>query len=319
MALEELTCTPDAPCRLDVLVARMTGRSRAEVRGLVHHGCVTVHGVPADSPGQQLLGGEAVAVRHDPHTRYRTPQRERTPSAFRILFEDRFLIVVDKPAGILTVPTGRGDRHTLQSAVDDHLRRRGRGLRAHVVHRLDRDTSGLLVFASTASTAQLLIDQFRVAKAEREYSAIVAGDLRVADGTFESQLRTSKSLKRYSVRNNARGETAITHFAVERRLSGASLVRVRLQTGRRNQIRVHFAEAGHPVLGDDRYEPDLARHPDWPYRRLALHARLLGFAHPGSGEPLRFESPLPPEFHRFLHIRQTGRSGPQDDTVHRPW
>jgi 23S rRNA pseudouridine1911/1915/1917 synthase len=311
MALVELTCTPDAPCRLDVLVARMTGRSRADVRGLVHHGCVSINGLPIDSPGQQLQGGESVAVRHDPHTRYRIPPRDREPSAFRIAFEDQCLIVVDKPAGILTVPTGHGERHTLLSAVDAHVRRGGRGRRAEVVHRLDRDTSGLLVFAKDARMAQALIDQFRVAKARREYAAIVAGELRVAEGTFQSQLRTSKSLKRFSTRNDARGETAITHFAVERSLRGATLVSVRLETGRRNQIRVHFAEAGHPVLGDERYEPDLARHPDWPHRRLALHARLLGFAHPQSGEPLQFESPLPAQFVKF--IRQTGGGGPVDD------
>jgi 23S rRNA pseudouridine1911/1915/1917 synthase len=300
MALVELTHTAEVPARLDQLVARMTGRSRADVRGLVHHGCVSVNGRPGDSPGQQLSSGDIVTVRHDPHTRYRELPRERTPSAFRIVFEDQWLIVVDKPAGILTVPTGHGERHTLLSAVDAHVRRRGRGARAQVVHRLDRDTSGLLVFGKDAHTARALSDQFRVRKAEREYAAIVAGTLSHASGTFESRLRTSKSLQRYSTRNCAPGETAITHFVVERLLRGASFVRVRLETGRRNQIRVQFAEAGHPVLGDQRYRPELARHPAWPHRRLALHAMSLGFEHPVSGRPLRLTASLPAEFTRFL-------------------
>lgn len=299
MAQIELTRIADAPGRLDVFVARLTGRSRAEVRGLLDHGCVSVNGAAADAAGRLLSGGDTVTVRYDRHTRYRAAPRRRMPSAFRIAFEDRWLIVVDKPAGLLSVPTGHGERHTLLSAVDAHVRRRGRGLRAHVVHRLDRDTSGLLVFAKDPGTAQALMDQFRIAKAEREYAAIVAGELSAAAGTFESRLRTSRSLTRYSVPSDEPGETAITHFTVVRRLPGASCLQVRLETGRRNQIRVQFAEAGHPVLGDDRYEPELARHANWPHRRLALHARLLGFVHPVSGQPLRFESPLPAEFEMF--------------------
>lgn len=317
MALVEMTRTADAPCRLDVLVARMTGRSRADVRGMFHHGCVQVNGAPCDAPGAALGGGEAVTVRHDPHRRYRASPPERTSSAFRTVFEDQWLIVVDKPAGLLTVPTGHGERHTLLSSVDEHVRRRGRGLRASVVHRLDRDTSGLLVFGKKPQWARALSDQFRVAKAEREYAAIVSGTVAAGSGTFESRLRTSKGLKRYSVHNAGPGETAITHFTVEQYLRGASFVRVRLETGRRNQIRVQFAEAGHPVLGDDRYEPELARHPGWPYPRLALHARVLGFAHPSTGKPLRFESPLPHEFVRFLHECRDRVDRPTDDTIAR--
>jgi 23S rRNA pseudouridine1911/1915/1917 synthase len=302
MAVVEATCTisVEERGRADQCVARLTGRSRADVRGLFHHGCVHFNGTLCAEPGQMLQAGDVVLVRHDPHRRYREPPRERSSSAFRIVFEDDVLIVVEKPAGLLTVPTEHGERHTLQSAVDQHVRRGRRGAHAEIIHRLDRETSGLLVFAKDSRTARVLKEQFRIRKAEREYLAIVAGRPAAQQGTFETRLATTKSLQRYSVDAGEQGEVAITHYTVEQTWSDASLVRARLETGRRNQIRVHFAEAGHPVLGDDRYEPELARHPLWSHSRLALHAATLGFEHPRTGKPLRCACVPPPEMTRFI-------------------
>jgi len=294
--------------RIDRIVQQLTRRSRAEVRGLFDHECVRVNGEICAEPGALVAAGDAVTVRHDPHIRYREKRRlrQQASSVFRLVFEDPHLIVVDKSAAVLTVPTDRGETNTLLDAIGHYLNRRGHRGRASVVHRLDRGTSGLLVFAKNPPIARELQAQFRVRKAEREYAAIIAGTLTRSEGTFSSRLGTSKSLQRYSVRDDDEGESAVTHFRVERRLPASkrepatTFVRVRLETGRRNQIRVHFAEAGHPVLGDERYRPDLAQHPAWTPRRLALHASVLGFEHPRSGERLRFESPLPPEFERFL-------------------
>jgi 23S rRNA pseudouridine1911/1915/1917 synthase len=168
------------------------------------------------------------------------------------------------------------------------------------VHRLDRGVSGLLVFGKTQEITRAIKDQFALNKPEREYVAIAAGALEAAHGTFQSLLATDKDLNRFSTDDEEIGQLAITHFRVIARLNGATLVQVRLETGRRNQFRVHFAEAGHPVLGDPRYEPELAAHPRWHHQRLALHARLLGFEHPVTQEPLKFESPLPAEMERFL-------------------
>lgn len=310
MAIVELNCevTADQAGRIDRVVQQLTHRSRAEVRGLFDHDCVRLNGENCTEPGALVAAGDAVTVRHDPHTRYREKRRPRqqASSVFRLVYEDPHLVVVDKSAAVLTVPTDRGESNTLLDAIGHYLNRRGHRGRASVVHRLDRGTSGLLVFAKNPPVARELQAQFRVRKAEREYAAIVAGTLAQTEGTFSSRLGTSKSLQRYSVRDDDEGESAVTHFRVERRLPptkrerATSFVRVWLETGRRNQIRVHFAEAGHPVLGDDRYRPDLAQHPAWTARRLALHASLLGFEHPRTGERMRFESPLPPEFERFL-------------------
>jgi 23S rRNA pseudouridine1911/1915/1917 synthase len=290
--------------RIDRVVQELTGRSRAGVRGLFDHDCVRLNGDVCTEPGTSLKEGDRVTVRHDPKRGYPEKPRRHDNAAFKLVFEDELLMVVDKPAAILTVPTDRGDKNTLWDAIVHYLNRRGHRGRATAVHRLDRGTSGLLVFAKNPPVARELRDQFRARKAEREYAAIVAGSLERESGTFQSRLATSKSLQRYSVRKgrceNEESEPAITHYRVERRLEGATFVRARLETGQRNQIRVHFAEAGHPVLGDERYRADLARHPGWRANRLALHATRLGFEHPRSHEWLQFESPLPVEFERFL-------------------
>jgi 23S rRNA pseudouridine1911/1915/1917 synthase len=184
--------------------------------------------------------------------------------------------------------------------VEAYVRHVAKGRGAFAVHRLDRGVSGLLVFGKSQEIVRQLKDQFAASKPEREYVAIVAGRVKEKEGTFESLLATDKDLNRFSTDDESIGQLAITHFRVVARLEGATLVQVRLETGRRNQIRVHFAEAGHPVLGDPRYEPELAAHRRWPHERLALHARLLGFEHPITGQAIRLESPLPSEIARFL-------------------
>jgi 23S rRNA pseudouridine1911/1915/1917 synthase len=312
MAIVEVRCAvaADRAGRIDRVVQELTGRSRAEVRGLFDHDCVRLNGEVCSVPGTLVKVGDAVVVRHDPQTRYREKPRERENAAYRLVFEDEQLLVVDKAAAVLTVPTDHGEANTLLDAVGRYLNRRGHRGQAAVVHRLDRGTSGLLVFGKNPRIGRELQAQFRVRKAEREYAALVAGSLERNEGTFASRLGTTKSLRRYSLRpsqnrqgqgrQGEEGESAVTHFRVERKLREATYVRVRLETGRRNQIRVHFAEAGHPVLGDERYHAGLARHPAWTANRLALHAAILGFEHPHSHERLRFESPLPPEFERFI-------------------
>ncbi len=302
MAIEEANIIVDQHSgeRLDRVVQQLTGRSRSDVRGLFDHGGVWLNGAPCEDSAARVQPGDLVTVRHDPHRRYREKPKARPSHAFRVVFEDNFLLVVDKAPGILTVPTDRGETYTLLEAVDRYLKRRRE--QAALVHRLDRDTSGLLVFAKNRRIAAGLQTQFRAHTVQREYAAIVAGTVTPAAGTFSSRLGTSKSLHRYSVGEDEEGEPAVTHYRVERVLDGASFLKVWLETGRRNQIRVHFAEANHPVLGDSRYRPSLAQHPRWPASRLALHAAVLGFVHPRTDKPLRFESPLPREFERFLAV-----------------
>lgn len=293
------------------LVRALTGLSHSAVQGLFDHGCVFRDGAPCHDPLTPLRAGERVELRYDAGRRYRPKPRPRTHAAFRLVHEDPHLIVVDKAAGVLTVPA-QGETDTLLDAVRSQL---GRGARhppkLYVVHRLDRDTSGLLVIARSAKVARALEEQFAAHAPERMYRAIVAGRLTQDRGTFRSHLAADASLNQRSTRGPDEGKLAITHFEVTARIPGATAVCVRLETGRRNQIRVHFSEAGHPVLGDRRYSPDQARHPRWPAKRLALHAAVLGFTHPMLGQLLRFESPLPEEFSRFLGKNAEGVRTPK--------
>ena len=299
--------TDDSPFlgqRADRLVQQLCGLSRSQIVGLFDHGCVTRNGAVTTQPAERLAVGDRVEVRYDAHQRYHPKPRPRRNLGFAIVFEDKHLIVVDKPADLLTVPTRRQETNTLQHKVEDYVRHVSKAHGAYPVHRLDRGVSGLLVFGKTQEMVRQLKDQFAANKPEREYVAIVAGRLKEKLGTFESLLATDKDLNRFSTEDAAIGQLAITHFRVVARLKGATLVQVRLETGRRNQIRVHFAEAGHPVLGDPRYQAELASHPQWPYERLALHARLLGFDHPVTGQAMRFEAPLPPEISRFAKTQR---------------
>ena len=308
------TLAADSPLvgqRIDRLVQELVGLSRSQVTGLFDHGCVLVGGAVCTQPGQRLAAGDCVEVHFDPHQRYHPKPKPRTNLGFGVVFEDKHLIVVNKPAELLTVPTVRQETNTLQHKVAEYVRHVSKGRDALTVHRLDRGVSGLLVLAKSQEIVRKLKDQFAASKPEREYVAIVAGHVQKEHGTFESLLATDKDLNRFSTEDKEIGQLAITHYRVISRVGDATLVQVRLETGRRNQIRVHFAEAGHPVLGDARYRPELATHPHWPHKRLALHARLLGFEHPLTGQALRFESALPEEMQRFIQRGSTVRHSKQ--------
>jgi 23S rRNA pseudouridine1911/1915/1917 synthase len=303
LATKSATLSAGSPLlgqRIDHLVQELVALSRSQVTGLFDHGCVRVGGAICTQPAQRLAAGDRIEVKYDPSQRYHPKAKPRRNLGFEIVFEDKYLIVVNKPAELLTVPTVREETNTLQHKVAEYVKHVSKGRGAFTVHRLDRGVSGLLVLGKTQEIVRQLKDQFAASKPEREYIAIVAGRMENAGGTFESLLATDKDLNRFSTEDDQVGQLAITHYRVVSVLHDATLVQVRLETGRRNQIRVHFAEAGHPVFGDPRYRPENAAHRHWPHRRLALHARLLGFEHPATNQPLRFEAALPEEMERFL-------------------
>jgi 23S rRNA pseudouridine1911/1915/1917 synthase len=283
--------------RLDILIARLLDFSRARVRGLIDHEGVHLNGEACLDYGAHVAADDLLLLSYDPERKYREKPPERKPHGFSLVFRDEHLAIVNKEAGILTVPTDRREKNTLVDLLSNFLSGgQSRAPKVSVVHRLDRDTSGLLVFAQRPAIAENLIKQFSARKPEREYYAIVAGKLGKDKGEIRSLLHTDKALNQKS---GSSGELAITHYRVITRFADATLLAVNLETGRRNQIRVHFAEMGHPILGDARYESDRAAHPAWPYKRLALHARMLGFSHPMTRRELRFETDLPDEFQKF--------------------
>ncbi len=300
MTTRSTTVDAENAGRVDIVVRQLSETSRSQVRGLVDHGCVSINGLPCKSVAASVAEGDVVSIRFDPHQRYREKKKRWDDRTFTIQFEDDHLIVVDKSAGTLTVPTDYEERNTLVDRVSVYLSH-SRGQRdAWVVHRLDREVSGLLVFGKHEAIAELLIEQFKQKKPQRIYSAIVAGVLADDEGTFRSHLATGKNLDRYVTRPSRTSEAAITNYRVVKRMSDTTLVEATLETGKRSQLRVQFADAGHPVLGDPRYKTKEATHPRWIRKRIALHARFLGFEHPVTGEAMSFDSPLPSAMEKFI-------------------
>jgi 23S rRNA pseudouridine1911/1915/1917 synthase len=261
---------------------------------------VRVNGIPCIDLGHPVADGDVVRIDYDPGQGYKPKKQEWDDRNFSILYEDDDLLVVDKAAGVLTVATDRGEPNTLETRVGVYLSHAGRKRNAFIVHRLDREVSGLLVIAKSYRVAEALIEQFKQHKPERVYVAIVAGKFRDDSGTIRSHLATGKNLDRFSAPESDETELAVTHYKVLQHLRDTTLLEVRLETGRRNQIRVHLSESRHPVLGDPRYGKKFARHPHWSSKRLALHAHTLEFEHPVTNERLTCESKLPIDMERFI-------------------
>jgi 23S rRNA pseudouridine1911/1915/1917 synthase len=208
----------------------------------------------------------------------------RPAQGVRILFEDELLAVVEKPAGLLTIATSTERRRTLYAALSSLLAARRPPERVFIVHRLDREASGLLVLAKTAEAKKALQGQFRRREAGRTYSALVEGNFPADDMTLRSYLAENAAYRVYSA-TPKRGKLALTHVRVLRRLGRRTLLQVSLETGRKHQIRVQLAELGHPIVGDGRYGSASPSS-----RRMALHAAALTFRHPRTGRQLTFES-----------------------------
>jgi len=220
--------------------------------------------------------------------------RGRKPNVFtrvKVVFEDATLLVVSKPAGLLTIATAREKERTLYAFLYDRAKHRRPPERIFIVHRLDRDASGLLVFAKTPEAKRSLQEQFRKRTAGRIYKAVVEGRVSDEERTIESYLAENRAHRSYSTPNRAVGKLAVTHFRVSRRSARRTLLEVKLDTGRKHQIRVHLAEMGHPIVGDKVYGTG-----ENPLSRLALHAERLVFRHPSTGERKEFMSPCPSSF-----------------------
>ncbi len=208
-----------------------------------------------------------------------------------ILYEDKDILVVDKPAGLLTVATEREKSRTVHSILTDYIRTGcGRSKkRIFVVHRLDRDTSGLLIFAKSEEAMLRLKDEWK--QTEKKYLAVVHGRCETSSGTIESYLAEDKAYNVYSTANRTKGRLSRTAYTVIKRTKRYSLLEVVLLTGRKNQIRVHLAGIGHPIVGDVKYGQEDDQQP-----RMALHARSISFRHPYSGRQMTFKSDVPAIF-----------------------
>ena len=207
-----------------------------------------------------------------------------------IVYEDRWLVVVEKKTGILSMSAGHSSLN-VKSVLDDYFKRTRQKCTAHVVHRLDRDTSGLMIYAKDMQTEQLLERDWHGTVYDRRYVAVVSGEMEEDEGTIANWLKDNKAYVTYSSPVDNGGKYAVTHFHTLRRTTEHSLLEFRLETGRKNQIRVHTSDMGHPVCGDIKYGNG-----DDPLHRLCLHAYVLCFHHPVTGKPMEFETPIPAQF-----------------------
>lgn len=289
---------PPARTAISVVQAALKVQRKVAEK-LIHEGMVRVAGRTVTQTHWHLNVGDQLEIDYAPQPVAKVTGRDPSRSQqFEIVHDDEHLMIVNKPAHLLTVPTPKREGNTLQGQIRKWLARHQPAAKAICVHRLDRGVSGLLVFAKSFEVADQLRAQFAARKPARKYMALVKGKLEESKGTFQSYLATDESLTRHSVGPDE-GELAITHYRVRDYFEEATLVEVTLETGRRNQIRVHFAEANHPVLGDPRYRSQQAAHRLWPYKRLALHAESLGIEHPVTQELLEFIAPWPQEFRDF--------------------
>ena len=272
----------------------MPGKSWNEVRRLARTGKIFIDGVPLLDPTRLVAAGAEVELRQN------APRATRTPSLPRsaILHLDAQVVVVEKPSGISTVPFDEHERGTLDELVMETISERGRRAPLGIVHRVDKETSGVVVFARTVAAKTALKNQFRFHSVGRRYVAIAHGD--VTGGKITSRLVQDRGDgRRGSTDNQELGREAITHVKWLESLRGASLLECQLETGRTHQIRIHLSERGHPLVGERVYSKNY-RGELIPAPRLMLHARELAFDHPTTGERLSFEQAMPADMQAVL-------------------
>ncbi len=212
----------------------------------------------------------------------------------KVVYEDEWLVVIEKNVGILSSMVGRSPQN-VKTVLDKYFRATHQRCTAHVVHRLDRETSGLMVYAKDITTKQVLERRWHDIVYDRRYVAVVSGDMEEEQGTISSYLKERRDYTTYSSATDNGGKYAVTHFFTLDRRGSYSLVEFRLETGRKNQIRVHAADMGHPVCGDGKYGNGAD-----PLHRLCLHAFLLCMYHPVTGEPMEFSTPIPTAFAKLF-------------------
>ena len=290
--MSELRVPPEAAgLRLDRFLAEPLG-SRARAQTLIDAGAVTVDGQPR-LKSHELAGGEAIVVDEPASV---PSEAEAEPAPYEVAYEDDALLVVDKPAGVVVHPA-RGHRSgTLAQALGARGAAGGEPWRAGIVHRLDRDTSGLLVVAKDEEVHRRLKAQLAARELQREYLALVEGRPEARTGTIDAPIGRDRRDRVLMSIDTDDPREARTHFGIERLLGDATLLRIRLETGRTHQIRVHLAAIGHPVCGDPQYGAAGVH----GLRRQFLHAARLAFPHPLTGAPVDVASPLPADLQAAL-------------------
>ena len=269
---------------LDWLITNLKGLSRNKVKDTLHGRGIKVNGKIVTQFDYPLTRGMKISVS-------KSKKNDTFKSRYvNLVYEDPYLVVIEKKPGILSMAAGHKSLN-VKTVLDDYFRQTKQRCTAHVVHRLDRDTSGLMVYAKDMQTEQTLEHEWHNIVYDRRYVAVVSGEMEEDEGTIANWLKDNKAYVTYSSPVDNGGKYAVTHFHVLDRTTEHSLVEYKLETGRKNQIRVHSADMNHPVCGDVKYGNG-----DDPIHRLCLHAYMLHFFHPVTRARMEFETPIPSQF-----------------------
>ena len=290
---------------LDALAGMFEGRSRKDLRRLIRDGRVSVDGARVEDPAAAVEAGAAIEC-------HRQGRAAAIHPAVRILHEDDDIVVVDKGPRILTSGGVRGGELTVVDVVARHLERKGRRTSVHACHRLDRDVSGLVLLALRRHIAEKVRSEPHRYLVEKTYHALVEGKPRDAGGTIRSRLEDHPD-KRVRPTGDDTGKLCVTHYRVAERGETHAVLELSIETGRKNQIRAHMEEIGHPIAGDRKYGARTD-----PARRVALHAARLTIAHPVTGETLPFVSPPPESFAHPPAVSAPGTRTRRPDTSQSP-
>lgn len=273
---------------MEFLMKKMAGISRTRVKALLTNRVVLVDNTIQTLYNYPLQPGMCVQISREKH------KHEFHHPMLKILYEDAYIIVVEKKEGLLSVATERQKERTAQHILNEYVKRIHKGNRIYVVHRLDRETSGIMMYAKDEKTQHTLRDNWHDLVRDRRYVTIVQGEMEQDEGTVCSWL-TDRKLYVSSSPTDDGGKYSVTHYHTIKRANGFSLLELQLETGRKNQIRVHMQSLGHPVVGDERYGCEMN-----PLGRLALHAFKLCFYHPVTHEWMEFETPYPTPFKTLM-------------------
>lgn len=269
---------------LPLLVEHFPESSMNTLKGWLKQGRISINGVTETHPKKIALSGDIVAI---------GDRKKFITEGIELLYEDQHLVVIHKPEGLLSVSTAFEKKRTAHGALKLHYRPK----EVHVVHRLDQETSGVMVFALTEEAKNGLKKLFEKHEIDRVYYAIIEGKPEKSSGTWETYLYEDKGYKVHITDDPSRGERAITHYRLKGTHHRYSLLELSLETGKKNQIRVHCQHFGHPIVGDKKYGGKTN-----PLKRLGLHAQQLAFVHPVTHKKLQFSSPTPPIFEKIVSV-----------------
>ena len=273
---------------LDFLFETHPGQSKNSVKSLLTNHHVTIEGSPVSQYNLKLYKGDTVII-------FKQPQRKVVRSKLPIIYEDDHIIVINKPSGLLSIASDNEKKSTAYRILSDYVQQKDKHNRVFVVHRLDEDTSGVLMIAKDKETQEKYQDNWNDLVSKRGYYAIVDGILDKKQGTITSYLKKNAQNMMYSSKKPGDGQYSVTHYKVIKEKDDYSLLDVNIDSGRKNQIRVHLGDIGHHVVGDDKYG-----NPTNPIKRLGLHAYELDIKDPYTGKVMKYKAPIPKEFDLFF-------------------